>query len=138
MIARYPKFSKISLKHQAELASFTNAFEPYSDFNFTSLLSWDTDGSTQLSTLNDNLIICLPDYLTGEPCYSLIGANNIDETIEKLFEKLDTLCLVPGIVVDNMNSKKNWKIIQTETILTTYTLLVNLQKCQAKILRKKE
>lgn len=102
MIPEFPKFSKLTIKLKDHVRLFTSNFEPYSDFNFTSLLCWNTDGSTEVSKLNHNLIIKLSDYLTGETFYSLLGDKMIDKTLQELLGNGLPLMLVPAIVVKNI------------------------------------
>ena len=137
MIAQYPKFSKINLTMRSEVINFTNKFDPYSDFNFTSLISWDTNKDTRLSLLNDNLIICLPDYQTGEQVYSLLGDTKIDETIEILLKSTNTLGLVPEIVIENLQNSKKYKIKQDRDNFDYVYSLNNLAKMSGKDYKKK-
>lgn len=109
-ISKYPKFEPLELSHKTTIQSFTSQFEPYSDFNFTSLYCWDTDGLTTVSNLNENLVIRIPDYLTGKPSYSILGNNLIDESILELLKITKKLKLVPHIVKQNINAKENFKI----------------------------
>lgn len=135
-IAKYPKFSKINIKLRNQVIQFTNKFEPYSDFNFTSLLSWDTDGTTKLSMLNNNLVICLPDYLTGKPIYSILGNHKIEETIDILMEKNEQLRLVPEIIVKNLQNK-NYRIKQDRNNFDYIYSLRSLSRMSGKDYKKK-
>ena len=109
-IAEFPIFSKLDLSHKEGVDSITSGFEPYSDFNFISLYCWNTDGSTELSTLNDNLVIKLPDYVTGKPVYSILGNTEIDNSIERLLGVAKKLKLVPEPVIKNMQNKAKYQI----------------------------
>lgn len=86
MIPEFPKFKKLELSDREEIEKITNKFPPYSDFNFTSMWSWDIKGEMRLSKLNGNLIVRFNDYQTGEPFYSFIGANETADTARKLIE----------------------------------------------------
>lgn len=112
MIAKYPKFTKISIDKKSEIIKYTKKFDPYSDFNFTSLLAWNTDNSTSASDLNGNLVIKLPDYTTGKPCYSILGNNLIEESLNELLNITPVINLVPEITVENINTAKSFKIKQ--------------------------
>lgn len=111
-IADYPKFSKLSLKHKPIFDQFANEFGHYSDFNFISIFSWDTKGDTKVSMLNNNLVIKMPDYITGEDLYSVIGNHIIDQTLKILFKDTKTLKLVPEVVVDSIKKKADFKILE--------------------------
>jgi uncharacterized protein len=92
--ARFPDFSRLSLSHKAAIENATRQYLPYSDFNFTSLFSWD-DGSTEICFLKNNLVIKLADYITGQPVYSILGQKDIDMCIDSLLSIAGKLCLVP-------------------------------------------
>ncbi len=102
-IPTFPKFDKLSVDHYDLIFGVTEKYDAYSDFNFISLFAWNTDNSAELSMLNDNLVIKLPDYLTGEDVLSLLGDNKIDKTINTLFEFTSGLKLVPEVVVNSIN-----------------------------------
>ncbi|MCE7936853.1 DUF2156 domain-containing protein [Candidatus Saccharibacteria bacterium CPR2] len=83
MIAKFPKFSKLTLSDRKEIENITKLFPPYSDHNFSSLWAWNVYDSTKLSLLHDNLIIKLTDYEnSNDEILTLIGMNKIEETIK--------------------------------------------------------
>lgn len=86
MISKFPNFKKIKLSDKEEVEEITKKYPPYSDFNFMSMWSWDTEKKMRLSILNGNLVVRFTDYITGEPFYSFLGDNKIDDTVEKLLE----------------------------------------------------
>jgi hypothetical protein len=96
-----PQFKKLTLSDKGFFEAFTSKFEPYSDFNFTSLYSYDTRNYCEFAEYTGNLLIKYRDYITEEPFYSFIGDNNIQETVELLMDLSDksgispTLKLVP-------------------------------------------
>ncbi len=110
MIAKFPELTKLGINHQKEVQTYTDKFEPYSDFNFTSLFCWNVDGSTEISDLNENLVIKLPDYLTGEPVYSLIGDQKIDESLNALLEITRKINLVPELVIEHISKVADLQI----------------------------
>lgn len=114
MIHTYPHFSKLALEHKGQVAQFTARFEPYSDFNFVSLFSWDTDGSAELSTLHGNLVIRLPDYIDGHPVYSLLGDNQIDLSVDTLLRDVPKLEMVPEAVTQQLQSPGRYHIAEDE------------------------
>lgn len=110
--AYFPEFSKLDSSHKNEVEFITSRFEPYSDFNFTSLYSWNINGTTELSILNGNLVLKIPDYITAELIFSVVGDNRIDETLETLFTMSDKLRLVPEIVVKSIKDKDKYRIVE--------------------------
>ncbi len=110
MIAKFPNFVKLDLSLKREIESLTNQFEPYSDFNFTSLFCWDTQNLTEVSELNDNLIIKMPDYSSGKLIYSLLGNKKINESLDALSTATTHLHLVPEIVIKNLNPGHDFDI----------------------------
>ncbi len=110
MISNYPVLTKLSIEHKPAIQEFVAQFEPYSDFNFISLFCWNIDGSTQVAMFNSNLVIQVPDYLTGEPVISVLGNNEITSTIETLLEKTTLLKLVPENTVHNITEPATFDI----------------------------
>jgi len=86
MIPEFPQFKKLELADREEVEKITGVFDPYSDFNFTSLWSWDFAESVELSLLNGNLVVRFCDYLTAEPFLSFIGLNKVAETAKNLLQ----------------------------------------------------
>lgn len=86
MINTFPKFNEITSSDLTDMYSVTDKYEPYSDFNFTSLYSYNTDGLNRISILDENLIIELQDYHTGKPFLSFLGNTHPEATIDILFE----------------------------------------------------
>lgn len=84
MIPEFPNFKKLELSDKAEIEGFTTKYLPYSDFNFISMWSWDIKGEMMISVLNGNLAVRFTDYLDGEPFYSFLGGNEINDTATKL------------------------------------------------------
>lgn len=102
-LPEFPQFAKLDIAHKAVVESITSRFEPYSDFNFTSLFSWDDDTS-EVCLLNGNLVIKLADYITGRPVYSLLGENDVDTSLHALLSHAEVLSLVPGVTIKNIKN----------------------------------
>ena len=102
MIRIYPSFTKVTWENREEIMSFTSHFEVYSDFNFTSLFCWDTDGTAEVSWLNGNLVLRLPDYISGKPVLTLLGNCQIDDSLHILLAECPILALIPQEVVNNI------------------------------------
>ncbi len=105
MLPKYPAFKKLEFKDKKPLEEITQKFPPYSDFNFVSLYSYDTEADALVSSLNGNLVIKFRDYITNEPFYSFIGKNKVTETADELLKKakdekiMDRIQLIPEVVV---------------------------------------
>jgi len=105
MIPEFPEFKKLELSDKENIEKITSKFPPYSDFNFVSLWSWNTENKIRISILNGNLVVGFTDYLTKKPFLSFIGENKISETASKLitFSKenygISLLKLIPGEMV---------------------------------------
>lgn len=103
MIEEYPNYSDLNVSHSDMVQKFTSGFDPYSDFNFLSLFAWNINHTTAISTLNDNLVIVLPHYITGKPIMSILGTNKIHESIDILLRHTTGLRLVPAVVKESLN-----------------------------------
>ena len=112
MIPQYPIFSKLNIKNRDEIIELNSKYPPYSDFNFTSIYCWDTDETAEVSMLNNNLVIKLPGYLTGNKIVSILGNINIDASIKILLKDYPKLELVPQIIIDNISEFNDLKITE--------------------------
>lgn len=86
MIPQFPKFKKLELSDKSDVEKFTLRHPPYSDFNFAGTWSWDVREQMQISQFNGNYIIRFIDYLTGEPFYTFLGNNDVNNTAKKLLD----------------------------------------------------
>lgn len=104
-IPRFPAFKPLELDDRRDIEQMTAGFPPYSDFNFVSLWSWDTDGLCRISRLHDNLVVALKDYGTDDVFLSFLGSRAVADTATTLLafaERqgfLPRLRLVPEAVV---------------------------------------
>lgn len=111
MIPKFPKFKLIELNDKNEVEKITSKFPPYSDFNFTSMWSWNLIDEIALSVLNGNLVVRFTDYVTNSPFYSFIGDNKVNETCEALLKFTissglpPTLRLMPEISLKGIDEK---------------------------------
>ncbi len=97
----FPRFKKINLDDHKHFDAIVNKYPPYSDFNFTSIYSYQ---GSEFSILNDNLVIKFRDYLDGKYFYSFIGTNKVVKTSLTLIgyaekQGLSTLKLIPEISI---------------------------------------
>ncbi len=88
MIPHFPEFKKLELELKDHVEIFTRRHPPHSDFNFTSMWSWDITGEKYVSELNGNLVVRFNDYITGELFYSFLGNNKPNETAQTLLDFL--------------------------------------------------
>lgn len=110
MIPLFPQFTPLSLSHKNTVRDITSKFELYSDFDFTSMFCWSAGGTTEVSILNDNLVVRMPDYLSGERIYTLIGDNEIDKSLNELLQKTKVIELVPEPVIKSIQNKDSFII----------------------------
>ena len=105
----WPKRAKVALSYKHIIEGYVKDFAPYSDYNFLSLWTYDTNDAWEFSFLNDNLVIKFTDYIDGKPFYSFLGKNRLIDTINILIESAKTenlpneLRLIPEEVVDGEN-----------------------------------
>ena len=114
MIPQFPEFKKLELSDRAEITQIIKQFEPYSDFNFTSMWSWDTTGTFEVSRIKDILIVRFADYITYTPFYSFIGTGDVTATIDAIYGafgdvpiKLVPEAMVPGIDVESYDVQED-------------------------------
>ncbi len=111
MIPAYPMFTKLDLSHKDLVNQLTSQFDPYSDFNFVSLYSWNTNNDAEVSMLNENLVIKMPDYVTEEPIVSIIGKTKMDESIKTLLEQPLEIKLIPESVVYSLRDNPGFSVL---------------------------
>lgn len=104
----FPRFEPLEARHQAAINDFVRAFDPYSDYNFISLWSWDHQDKLRFSSLNDNLVIRFQDYTDADDFfYSFLGSSQTDATAQTLLSHSSTegalkLKLIPESVVKSL------------------------------------
>lgn len=104
MITKFPIFTTLKIEHRREVEKITSRFEPYADFSFVNLFTWCLDKHTEVAMLNGNLVVRLPDYITGKNImYSLIGDNQLKETVTEILNKCGRICLIPEAVIRQLS-----------------------------------
>ncbi len=101
MIAQLPQFptlTKIRPEHRPLIENMIAKLDPYSDFSFSSLYCW----CAEVSSLNNNLVIKIPDYNTGRPTFSVLGRTRITQTLRTLLHETQSLSFVPKPVVSTL------------------------------------
>ncbi|MBI4087023.1 DUF2156 domain-containing protein [Candidatus Kaiserbacteria bacterium] len=86
MIPTFPAFKVVDVSDRDAVEAYTRLHPPYSDFDFTSLWSWDTNSQRMISDLNGNLVVRFTDYGTGGPFFSFLGTNEVEQTTRTLIE----------------------------------------------------
>lgn len=87
----FPDFKSMRELDEASIHSFSETLQPYSDYIFSNIWSWNIDGSFKASTLNGNLVLFMRDATTKDFFLSLHGQNDISESLHSLFDYIDTL-----------------------------------------------
>lgn len=95
----FPEFERLDITHKEVLQEIASNFPSYSDFNFVSLFTWDTDGAVVVSSLNDNLVIRFTDYIDNKTFYSFLGTNKVDETVATLIKYAESLGEHPELML---------------------------------------
>lgn len=90
MIPFFPVFKNLEFSDKEQVEDITLKHAPYSDFNFVSMWLWDINHQIQISQLNGNIVICLPDYLNGDPAFSFLGNHLHDDTLQKVISYAKT------------------------------------------------
>jgi len=135
MPATFPRFVPLDSAHRDQIETITKQFPPYSDFNFTSLYSWNTAEAAAFSTLQGNLIIRFNDYLTGEPFYSFLGQTDVNKTAEALLSLTEAegrpieIKLIPESTAKNVDTTQF--LVTEDTDNFDYILSVDQLKALA-------
>lgn len=117
MISTFPEYKKLELQDKEELERVTNLFPPYSDFNFVSLWSYNTEGDAEISNILGNISLKFRDYITNEFFYTFIGNNNVEVTIKKLLALAEEKKVLPFLkLVPESNFSNGPEILTTFNI----------------------
>jgi hypothetical protein len=111
MIPKFPDFIDFFSVAPKNYLDLVSDFEPYSDFNFVSVFSWNVTGSCSVSLLNENLVLSMKDYLGDEQILTFIGKKHAAETAKTLLNYAHTqpgykkqLELIPKVVADKLQT----------------------------------
>lgn len=105
-IPPFPNFKLLELDDRLRIELITQQFEPYSDYNFISLWSYNVKNDIQISKLKDGLVVRFSDYITGEPFYSFLGSLSNSKQLSIILE-----------YVKNLGLTAKLKLIPEEVIL---------------------
>lgn len=131
MLEKNNVLKKLELSDRQDLVKFTRQFPPYNDFEFLSLWAYNIDGKNSILTLNNNLVIRIQDFITGDFFYSFLGTNKVKETIEALIEKSKEenigtkLRLVPETSIQSYPELDNHFLISEDPDSFDYILSVD-------------
>lgn len=115
-LPEFPSFKALELSDRAAITSITAAFEPYSDFNFVSLWCWDVESDSQVAVFDDNLVLSLGDYLTGERFLTVIGSHVTPAHLHSLLgfakatDRKPRLELIPDCVARELAGSPNFLV----------------------------
>ena len=120
MIPSYPNFKKLELNDREEYSDYVDNYEPFSDFNFVSLWTYNTKDEIEICYLNSNMVVKFTDYETLRPFYSYLGTNMVIDTANELLklaknQKLEEkLSLVPEASIWTTNDPETQNLLVTE------------------------
>ena len=90
-IKKFPEFVSFNLDLKDEYCRFIGEYLPYCDFTFTNLETWlNQKDDLHFSNLNGNLVLRFSNVFDNDKItYSLIGTNDLDNTLDILSEHLN-------------------------------------------------
>lgn len=131
MIPQFPDFEKLAIHHREDIHAITWQYDPYSDYNFTSLWIWDVDEQVAVSQLNGNIVVRFTGYAaTDKPFYSFIGTNKVIHTAQELLaysigQGLEpVLKLIPEFVIHSESSLSELFLVAEDRDNMDYILSV--------------
>lgn len=133
----YPDFDTIDIRHKEDIEKIVAKHEPYSDFNFTSLFCWNTDGNTAVALLNGNLVVRQKDYTSSHVNYSLLGSNKVKESLDTLLNDVGCIHLVPQDLVDVIDNTESYDIIEEPDHFDYVYSLDELARLEGGVYKKK-
>jgi len=107
MIPEFPEFKHLELDDKDAIENITLRYDPYSDFNFTSMWAWNVNDKTLISKFKENLIVRFTDYLDGSVFYSFLGHSDQEVCIDKLLTLSENEGLVPKLKLVPHDSVNN-------------------------------
>ena len=109
-IPLYPKFKKLKFSDKNIIEEYSSIFPCYSDFNFLNLFAWDIKDDTYYSTINNNLVLFTRDELMRNKIFCLLGNTEIENSLNVLLSTVETIRLVPEMIVNSIKHKDNYVI----------------------------
>lgn len=118
MIPLFPNFKNLELTDKEEFEEYTKKYPPYSDYNFVSIYSYNTEELIKISQLSGNLVVMFTDYITNKPFLSFIGNSDVKNTISSLiefsekFELPSELALIPAVNIKTNEDLSEFRITE--------------------------
>lgn len=113
----FPNFKSLELSDKPLIEKMASTLTRSSDYNFSSLWSWDTDHTIKICMLDASLVVEFRDYVTGLPFYSILGSGNLTNQAELLLKaapqqgKDPNLKLIPQEIIQHFDASK-FRIIE--------------------------
>ncbi len=85
MIPKFPQFKSIQISDRSDIEKIANKYDPYSEYDFASLWSWDVSQQHKISELNGNIVLILSDHFSEELFYTFLGNNMLSQTLKQIF-----------------------------------------------------
>ncbi len=105
-IPHYPEFIDVCPDLLSNLSFYNKDYSDYCTFNATGLLNWNPPTNpTQLSILNNNLVVKTQATITKNFYYSFIGKNSVLETANVLLKDYKVLSLITEDIADTLKDK---------------------------------
>ncbi len=115
-IPRFPEFVDFHSISPSDYMKLVRQYDPYSDFNYISIYCWSDPHDSQVSQLNNNIVLRIPDYFSGTALYSFLGTDKVTETTKILLDYLradnrdNVIDLVPGITASMLKDDQSFVI----------------------------
>lgn len=113
MLPKFPEFKKLELSDRGDVEKIFSKYDPYSDFDFPSMWSWDVNSEIRISEIDGNLIAILSDHFSGEYFYTFLGDRDVNKTLKLIFafseiteNSLPILRAVPEVSLKDIDLKK--------------------------------
>lgn len=133
MLPKFPEFKQLTLDDKDDCNRVTVELNPYSDYIFTVLWCWNLKETTQVSTLNGNLVFAFDDCFIKDRFFSFIGKRNVAETSltllqsAKRFGLSSFLRLVPDVTASRLRENTAFNIEDDRNNFDYIYLVENLR-----------
>ncbi len=131
MFTSISTLKKLELNDRHIIGQFTKQFPPYNDFEFLSLWVYNVDNNNAVYILNDNLVIRIQDFVTGDYFYSFLGTNKLKRTVATLLAKSkeenlgNQLRLVPEVAIQSFPELEEHFLVKEDPDSFDYILSVD-------------
>ena len=138
MISQFPDFTPINLNLKNEIQAFTRQFDPYEDFSFINLYTWNTNGKAAIAWLNGNLVIKIPHYMGLDKfTHTFIGNTYLDETAATLVKEFSKLELIPEFIIKQLRHPEMYAIAEDRDSFDYMYEVKSLANLEGRALKKK-